>query len=393
MEREIIYVDIAAFAVTVERMVRPDLRTRPVIVAPVGTPRAMVTALSREAWDSGIRKGMLVAKARRYCRGLAVLPPNEPLYARASNAICRVLQGYSPVLEPSGYGHAYVDITGTGRLFGPPRDTAWKAQTEIRQRLRLEASFGVASNKMVSKIAAVVTKPVGLQDVRPGDERSFIAPLPVRLLPGVGPRTLEQLHEFNIQLVRDLTATELEHLTMAFGRLGFLLHQRARGIDNTPVYSPTAIPALEHEKVLPEDSNDLAVLKKCLFELCDRAGQRLRKEGQRAASLCLRVLYADYRDDAGREKLAAPAQSTAALYARAEPLLERILSRRIRVRSIRLRLTDLTRGPAQLNLFTDPKSERSRNLEMALDVLRRRFGEKTVTSNGSALRPTERTHH
>ena len=372
MEREIIYADIAAFAVTVERMVHPELRGRPVVVAPIGTPRAVVTALSREAWEAGVRKGMPAAKARRYCRGVAVLPPNEPLYARASNAICRVLGEFSPLLEPSGYGHAYVDITGTGRLFGPPRDTAWRAQKEIRRRLRLETSLGLASNKMVSRIAAVVTKPVGLRDVPPGDERTFLEPLPVRLLPGVGPRTLEQMRDLNIGIIRELAAVALEHLTLAFGRFGFLLLQRAHGIDNTPVYPPVAVPVVEEEDVLPEDTNDLALLKHSVSGLCERAGTRLRAERQRAGRLELRVRYSDYREEAGGVNLAAPTHSSAILRARGESLLERILSRRTRVRSLTLRLTGLTRGPAQLDLFADERQERRARLESALDALRQK---------------------
>ena len=144
-----------------------------------------MTALSAEAWSAGIRKGMVLAKAIRYCRNLIILPPNEPLYLRASRAIFRVLENFSPVLEPSGHGHAYLDITGNGRLFGPPRDTAWRAQNEIRRQLHLDSLLGIASNKMVSRIASeIVTRPSGLQDVPPGNESSFLSPLPVRLLPG-----------------------------------------------------------------------------------------------------------------------------------------------------------------------------------------------------------------
>ena len=156
MDREIIYLTVTAFPVAVERVIHPELRGRPVVVAPLGSARSIVTALSSEAWNAGIRKGMALAKAMRYCRSTIVLPPNEPLYLRASRAIFKVLENFSPVLEPSGHGHAYMDITGTGRLFGPPRDTAWKAQKEIRRQLRLDASLGVASNKMVSKIASEV---------------------------------------------------------------------------------------------------------------------------------------------------------------------------------------------------------------------------------------------
>ncbi|HYK91884.1 MAG TPA: DNA polymerase IV [Acidobacteriota bacterium] len=374
MQREIIYVDIAAFAVAVERVVHPDLRNRPVVVAPVGPSRSVVTALSPEAWHAGIRKGMVVAKAVKYCREVVILPPNEPLYARASRAIFKILHDFSPVLEPSGYGHAYMDITGTDRLFGPPRDTAWRAQKEIRRRLRLDASLGVASNKLVSKIASEVTKPVGLQDVHHGDETSFLSPLPVRLLPGVGSETREQLEELNIRIIRDIAVMKLEHLTLAFGRLGFVLHQRALGIDNTPVYPERAVPAVDQEKVLPEDSNDYERLKGVVFELCERAGEQLRAEKQRAGRMELRVRYSDYREDGGKEKLVSPVQSTAALFARAEPLLERILTRRTRVRSVYLRLTELSHGSVQLELFAGPKPEKQARLESALDILRKRYG-------------------
>jgi DNA polymerase-4 len=374
MEREIIHIDIAAFAVAVERVVHPTLRGRPVIVAPIGASRSVVTALSREAWEAGIRRGMIVAKAVRYCRDVTILPPNEPLYARASQAILKILQGFSPVLEPSGYGHAYLDITGTGRLFGPPRDTAWQAQKEIRQQLHLDASLGVAANKMVSRIASEISKPLGLQDVRPGDEPSFLSPLPVRLLPGVGPQTQASLDDLNIRIIRDLVQMKLEHLTFALGRLGLTLFQRARGIDNTPVYPERALPAMERGKVLPEDSNDYALLKNTLFELCERSCEQLRAEKQRAGRLELRVRYSDYRESGGKEQLSPPLQSAATLYARSEPLLNRVLTRRTRVRSLHLRLTDLTRGFVQLELFADPKPAQQAKLESALDVLRERHG-------------------
>lgn len=377
--REIIHVDITAFAVAVERVAHPELRGRPVVVAPVGPARSVVTALSQEAWEAGIRKGMVLARAVRYCRDVVILPPNEPLYARASRAILKLLENFSPILEPSGYGHAYLDVTGTDRLFGPARDTAWRAQKEIRRQLGLNTTLGVASNKMVSKIASAVIKPTGLQDVRHGNEPSFLAPLPVRLLPGVGTQTEEQLAELNIRIIRDLTVVGLDHLILAFGRPGFVLYQHALGIDNTPVYPPRAVPAVNQEKTLAEDSNDYHLLRALLFELCERGGERLRSERQRAGRLELRIRYADYREDTGRTRLAPPLQSTAALFARAEPLLGRVLTRRTRVRSLHLQLVDLTRGPAQMELFANPGPSRRAKLESAVDGLRRRYGPAAIS--------------
>lgn len=385
MEREIIYLTVAGFPVAVERVIRSELRGRPVVVAPLGASRSIVTALSAEAWNSGVRRGMVLAKALRYCRDLIVLPPNEALYERASRAIFRVLGDFSPVLEPSGHGHVYLDITGTGRLFGPPRDTAWRAQREIRQRLRLESLLGVASNKMVSRIASeVVVRPVGLQDVPHGNESSFLAPLPVRLLPGIGPQTEGQLKDLNIRFIRDIADMGLDHLALAFGRLGYLLWQRALGIDSTPVNPARSIPALEQEKTLPDDSNDYDLLRGVLFDLCRRSGEELRERKQRAGRVELRIRYADYREDQRRFKVVPPVQSSAILYERALPALDLVLKRRTRVRSMHLRLTDLSYGLVQLDLFADPKPERQSKLELALDGLRKRYG-RTVVSRQSSV--------
>lgn len=374
MDREIIYLTVAAFPVAVERVVRPELRGRPVVVAPLGAARSIVTALSAEAWQAGIRKGMLLARAVRYCREAVVVPPNVPLYLRASRAISRILEQYTPLIETSGHGQAYLDITGTGRLWGPPRDTAWKAQKEIRQQLRLEASLGIASNKMVSRIASEVIRPAGLQDVPHGDESAFIAPLPVRLLPGVGPQTEVRLEELNIRIIHDLAAMRLEHLALAFGRLGCMLHQRAQGIDRTPVVPARAIPALELDQVLPEDSNDYALLRGTLSRLCERACAQLREKKQHAGSAEVRLRYADYQEAGQKRKLESSPPSSQALYMQTLPLLDRSLTRRTRVRSLHLRLTEFSGGSVQLDLFSSPQPARSVSLDRALDTLRQRYG-------------------
>jgi DNA polymerase-4 len=385
MEREIIYLTVPAFPVAVERIVHPELRGRPVVVAPPGMARSIVTALSSEAWQAGIRKGMILSRAMRYCRDVVVLPPNEPLYLRASRAIFKILGNYSPMLEPSGHGHVYLDITGTGRLWGPPRDTAWKAQKEMQRQLRMESSLGVATNKMVSRIASEVIRPAGLQDVPPGNEASFISPLPVRLLPGVGPQTEGQLEELNIRIIREIAAMRLEHLTLAFGRVGFMLHQRALGIDRTPVVPARSVPALELEQVLPEDSNDYELLRGVLFRLCERAGEQLREKNQRSGRAELSLRYADYREDGQKLKISPPLQSSTTLHARMLPVLDQTLKRRTRVRSMHLRLTEFSFGTIQLDLFADPKPARSLKLELALDTIRRRFGQSAVGSRQSAV--------
>ena len=369
---------VTNFPVAVERVIHPELRARPVVVAHRDAARSIVTSVSSEARAEGVRPGMALSRAVRYCRGMIVLPPNEMLYGRASRAIFRVLAGFSPLLEPSGHGHAYLDITGTGRLFGPPRDTAWRAQKEIRRQLRLEASLGIASNKMVSRIASEVIQPAGLQDVPHGNEPSFLSPLPVRLLPGVGPRTEELLADLNLRIIRDVAAMKMAHLALAFGRLGFSLYQHARGIDRTPVYPMQAVPVLEEAMVLPEDSNDYDLLKRVLREVCERAVRRLREKKQCAGRMELCVRYADHREGRRGLKIAPPVQSSTILYTRALKVLKLTLSRRTRVRSVHLRLTDFSAGSVQMELFSDSGPERHARLELALDTLRHRYGAKAV---------------
>jgi DNA polymerase IV len=387
MERQIIHLRVARFPIAVERVVHPELRGRPVLIAQPGSHRSVVTETSSEAWNSGIRAGMPLARATKICRNAIVLPPNEELYLRASRAIHRVLEGFSPMLEPSGHGHAYLDVSGTVRLFGPARDTAWKAQKEIRRLVHLDASIGVASNKLVSRIAAEISKPLGLQDVPHGDEPSFLSPLPVRLLPGVGLQIEKQLDELNIRVMRELATMKLEHLTLAFGRFGFVLHHRALGVDSTPVYPVREIPAVDCQETLAEDSNDDDLLRTLLSQLCSEAGEELRERQQSAGGIGLRVMYADRRDNWRKLKFRAPVRSSMALFAYALRLLPLVLDRRTRVRSMHVRLTDLSTGAVQMELFSNPGAERRSKLECAVDALRRRFGKETIgilRSAGSA---------
>ena len=166
----------------------------------------------------------------------------------------------------------------------------------------------------------------------------------------------------------------MEHLALAFGKLGFALFQHARGIDRTPVYPVRAVPSVEEERALPEDSNDCGLLKRVLREICDGAARHLREKKQRAGRMELGVRYADHREESRKQKMAPPLQSSDVLYLRALPLLNVVLERRTRVRSIRLVLTDLSAGSAQMELFPGPEPERRAKLDSALDALRNRYG-------------------
>jgi len=377
MERDIIHIDIAAFPVAVERVVEPRLRDRPVVVAGESAARSLVYATSAEARLAGVRRGMLLPQALKLCSDLTVLPPNADLYARATLAMVRILGQFSPVIEPLRFGHAYLDMTGTHRLFGHIKDGAARAQREIRERLRLDPTVGLASNKLVSKVASDISEPLGLCDVKRGDEQGFLAPLTVRHLPGVRRNVREQMLELNVRLIRELVCLSMDHLTMVFGRTGLLLYERARGIDHTPVQPPQRKPEVCETETLPEDSNDFFLLRTVLFRLIAQGARRLRQDGICTRRISIEVRYSDQKEDRGQQRCAAT-HLDGELFTVGERLFKEVLTRRVRVRKLTVRLCDLCATPRQLSLFESAAPSKDKRLTAAMDRIRDKYGEGTI---------------
>jgi len=355
VDRSILHVDVVAFPIAVERVIDPGLRDRPVIVAPPGGARATILAASPEAVRNGVRAGMPVRTAGRRCPGVVLLPVNEPLYQRAAAAIVALLQAYSPLVEPTVPGQSYLDLTGTGRLFGHAADVAAGIRREIAGRLRLPATVGVATNKLVSRVAARVIRPDGLCDIFPGGEAPFLEPLPVGFLPGAAsPKARVRFEDLGITRVGDLLRLSLLQIRIAFGRNGGRLHRQASGIDDSPVRPPERCRAVMEQETLAEDSNVRAVLHQVLWRLGERAGARLRRLGATPRRLQLTIRYSDAVTATGSVLLPVPTAAELPLFAAAQTLLARVLSRRVRVRTIALGCSDFVRGPRQLTLF-DPQ--------------------------------------
>jgi DNA polymerase IV len=379
MDRDVLHINISAFPIGVERVIDPRLRERPVVIAAQNSARAVAIAVSREAYLEGVLKGMPVARARKFCRGLIVVPPNPPLYGRAERAVEKIVAAYSPLIEPGRAGHLHLELTGSRRLLGPPRDVAARVSAEIRERLRLRNTVGLASNKLVARVASRVIRPRGLFDVFPGGEADFLSPLEIDVLPGVGDKTAAMLADFNLRRVGELAAVAPEHLLLAFGRAGLRLHQYALGIDPSPVRTPERAPAIREEETLGNDSNDDRVIEAALLGLVERAGRRLRERGAAARLVRIEIFYADHLSASRQEKLAAPEDDDRRLFASARRLLEQAWTRRIRLRYLAFILQDLHHGPRQLELFTDDDDHRrERRLTAALDAARARFGESAV---------------
>lgn len=380
MERNIVHINVTSFPVGVERVVDPALRQRPVAVAASGSPRAVALAVSREAYLEGVMKGMPVGQARKFCPALAVIPPNPPLYKRAAQALDKIAARYSPAVEPWRLGHFHLDLTGSGRLFGPPVDVAARLNREIRDELRLGNTAGLAANKLVSRVASRLVRPRGLCDVFAGNEARFLAPLEVTVLPGVGDKTAMALADFNIRLVGDLAALPRDHLLMAFGDQGHRLHQSALGVDPTPVRPPERSPRITLEAALAEDSNDDARVEAALRRLAEEAGRKLRGGGRQAGSMSLEICYADHVTATRRARLRRVTGRDRELYGAALDLLGKAWTRRTGLRYLSLTLADLYQGPRQLGLFDDLTEEdrKEDRLSDALDSIRDRFGQDAI---------------
>jgi DNA polymerase-4 len=387
MDRSVLHVDIAAFPIAVERVIEPGLRGRPVLVAPPGSARAPVLVASQEAAREGVRAGMPLPVALRRCPGAVVLHPNEPLYRRATAALLSLLGDYSPLVEPAALGQTFLDLTGTSRLFGAAQDAAARIRREVEGQLRLQPTVGLATSKLVSRVAARVIRPDGLCDVFPGSEAPFLAPLVVGLLPAARGATRERLSDLNVGRVADLLRFSQEQLLVAFGPHGEPLRCQALGIDASPVRPPEAAPAVVEETTLAEDSNDEAVLLRALCALCEGAGARLRRLGARAGRLRVTLRHSDDVLARREERLAAPTAAGPLLFAQARAIGERARTRRVRVRWIELRCLEIVRGPRQLPLFGpeafDDKATGSgaaESLAEAVDRIRGRFGDGAIVA-------------
>ena len=379
MDRAILYVNPLTFPIAVERRVTARLAGRPVVLAPAGGgDRAIVWSASPEATLAGITVGMPVFQALRRCPDLLLLPPRLSLYYRAAAALERILRPYVPIIEPHTLGHAYGDLTGTRKLFGPALDVAARLRREIWGRLGLPVTVGVAGNKVVSEVAAHTLKPEPVVDVRPGDEGAFLAPHPLAALPGADARVRAQLERYNVACIGTLAAFARVQVEGVLGRRGAVLHARANGIDPRPVQPPARRETVKAEGTLGVESNDRAVLAVLLRGLAEQLGRTLRARHATADRLTLRVRYADHGDAESAAPLVPATDLDVELTGAARGLADRTVTRRIALMAVGLIVTLGAGHDVQLSLFHAPAPARRRDLNAAIDQVRRRYGTTSI---------------
>ncbi|MDX9833886.1 MAG: hypothetical protein RBT36_01570 [Desulfobulbus sp.] len=392
MERVVIHLNIADFPVAVERLLDSTLRARPLLIAEPAA-RAVVYDMSDEAYADGVRKGMPLALARRRCPAAFVLSPRPEQYRRALGRCLEHALRYTPLVEPAnGHGHLYLDVTGTSRLFGSPPDIGWRLRDTLRRDLGLDPIWSVATNKLVAKVASRLVKPCGEYLVAGGEEGTFLAPLPLALLPGLLPADLVRLGRVNIRRVHQATALSVGELAVLCDHRARHIHQTVRGVDPAPVQpAGTGRSDLWHAHTFAPDTNDEESVRNALAGLVQQAGSVLRGRGLGCRRVGVQLLYTDGLSARRQATIKLPVDDDRSLELLALTALYRTWQRRTRLRSLALCCDRLLHPVHQLSLFatTDPGRERQRRLSTAMDTIRARCGEATILRGSQ--RPADKT--
>lgn len=377
-ERVIAHVDMDAFFAAVATRDRPDLAGRPVVIG--GEGRGVVLSATYPARVHGIRSGMPMSRARRLCPDAVILRPDHDELAEASAGFFAILDTCTDIVEAASMEEAYCDITGTGRRLGGPEPVGERIRALVHDEQQITCSVGIGPNRFVAKMASAAIKPDGLLWIRPGDVVSFLHPLPVDQMFGVGPTTAEQLHRLGLHTIADLAHTPRETLRRALGpRSADRLADLAWGHDPTPIRATPAERSMGCDRTFGRDTDDPATIDRELLRVADTVAHRLRVAGLRGRVVTLGVRFADFRDISRSVTLPHPVDTTIDIHQRARALYAALRLERPRIRRLGIRieqLVDATTATEQPTL-TEP-DHGWRDAETAADAVIRRFGPGAV---------------
>ena len=376
--RRILHVDMDAFFVSVEELEDPSLKGKAVIVGADPDGRGVVAAASYEARKFGVHSAQPIQQAKRLCPHAIFLRGRHEKYREYSERISEVFSQFTPVVEMMSIDEAYLNLTGCERLHGSAFRAADRLIRRVKERTGLDCSVGVSTSHLVSKIASDQAKPHGLLYVPPGCEAKFLAPLPIRRMPGIGKVTEPELRALGIQTVGDLQQWSLEGLKQHFGRYGEWLHVKSRGED-TGAYAYQEEPkSISHETTFDVDTAATEELERTLSYLAQLVGRRLRDHGFFARTVGLKLRYADFRTLTRDVTLDEPTRLDSVIYENVLRLFERARNRRLKVRLVGVRASNLERAPFERNLFEAQQREKLDRLYEAADKVRDRFGFNAV---------------
>ncbi len=377
MERKIIHVDMDAFYAAIEQRDRPQLRGRPVIVGGRPEARGVVAAASYEARRFGIHSAMPTARALKLCPQAILREPRLSYYRQISQAIHEILYSYTPLVEPLSLDEAFLDVTGSERLFGPAEKIGHQLKQRIKEELSLTCSLGLAPNKFLAKLASDLKKPDGFVIIRPEQIEEFLRDLPISRLWGVGPATEERLRKLGVLCIGDLWRLSREELIGRFGRWGARLYDLARGIDERPVTPEHEKKSISRETTFPQDLYDGQKLLETLEELAEEVADELQQERLKARTVQIKVRFEDFTTITRRITLQEPIETSRVIREAARLLLQHKVEFEGRgVRLLGVGVSHLEASKAgQLALFAVENSDEP---GLVLEELRRRFKEHSA---------------
>jgi DNA polymerase-4 len=386
--RWVIHADLDAFFAAAEVLRRPELAGKPVLVGGSPEGRGVVASATYEARQFGVRSAMPMAQAIRLCPAAIIVRPDATFYSTLSRQFRAILTEFSPLVEVVSIDEAYLDVSNSDRLFGSVSALARELKRRVRAEVGLAVSLGVASNKLVAKIASDLDKPDGLRIVRHGQEAATLAPLPIERLPGIGPKSSVRLRTAGVGTLGQLASAPDVLLQEVAGQDAARLRDRASGVDLRPVRSERdPRKSLGHERTFDRDRLALADLEEPLYRLCEKTGAELRSQRLVATTVTLKLRYSDFSTINRQRPVLRPTDAHQDIYEAALALLQGALGERHgAVRLIGVRASGLQPATHQLDLFDDRRT-RTRQLNAAIDQIAERSGARLVVPARFAARP------
>jgi DNA polymerase-4 len=372
-ERQIVHIDLDSFFVSVECRTNSKLLNKPVAIGG-SNERGVVASCSYEARKYGVHSAMPGKLAKQLCPDLIFIRGDYESYSKASQEVTEIIQEEVPVFEKASIDEFYIDMTGMDKFFG-----TLKHATELRQKVihetGLPISFGLSKNKTVSKVATGLAKPNGYKQVAYGEEIPFLAPLSVRKIPMIGEKAAQNLKRMGVEKVYTLQQMPVQLLESAFGKPGIMMWEKANGIDLSPITPYTDRKSLSNENTFEKDTMDIEMLEGMLVSMTENLCYKMRQENFLTSCISIKIRYSDFNTHSQQLKIP-HTSADHILIPKIKELFRKLYQRRMLIRLIGVRFSNLVRGHFQINLFDDNVSQI--HLYQALDKLNKRYGDKTV---------------
>lgn len=369
-ERHITHLDLDAFFVSVEELRNPALKGKPVLIGGI-SDRGVVAACSYEARRYGIHSAMPIKAALRLCRHALVVKSDFEAYSKYSRLVTEVIQDAVPLFEKASIDEFYIDLTGMDRFFGCKKFSD-ELKTKVQKESGLSISYGLASNKLVSKVATGEVKPNGQLEIPFGGEKSFLSPLNILKIPGVGKETGYKLMKMGVETVKTLSEIPVQLLINLMGKNGAELHRRASGIDESPVVPYREQKSMSTEQTFSNDTIDTRFIYKQLVRMTEKLAFELRSQNKLAGCITVKIRYSDFQTETKQASIAYTAADHM-LIEKVKDLFDGLYNRRQLIRLIGVRFTDLIAGTYQIDLFDD--TQELIQLYQAIDSVKRKYGE------------------